>query len=238
MAPSIQKFEDADFLVRSLLDGSSFAVNRAKLERGSRVFRDMFLCCDAGAGDENQQYLRETDAEKFQTQLPVRYDSSTAIPLPYALSDLLILESLRAHLLAHAPTDGLTPIHPPVAWYTPEEAKIVPTVVAYQDVLRLQAFRVKALQDILLRKSCYGMCPTHKTSALAVWDRTRLILARKIETNTDVAGEMESLVYIFQSCATCCKAFKAAVDMLAYKCRRVPRRLDQLPDDGCPGFDD
>lgn len=56
--------------------------------------------------------------------------------------------------------------------------------------------------------------------------------------DTDVAGEMESLVYIFQSCATCCKAFKAAVDMLAYKCRRVPRRLDQLPDDGCPGFDE
>ncbi|KAJ7275394.1 hypothetical protein B0H12DRAFT_256822 [Mycena haematopus] len=298
MAPSIQKFEDADFLVRSLLDGSTFAVNRTKLEKGSHVFRDMFSCCDVGASNENQQvldlhepesslsallrllhdppsppvqYLREM-AEKFETRLPVRYDLSTAIPLPvlrlllyladkYALSDLGVLESLRAHLLAHAPTDGLTVYGLsltlgdmgyvaaessqyilPLAWYTPEEAKIVPTVTAYHDVLRLQAFRVKALQGILLREDLfphgYGMCPTHNTSAEAVWDRTRLILARKIETNTDVAGEMESLVYIFQSCATCCKAFNAAVDMLAYKCRRVPRRLDQLPDDGCPGFDD
>ncbi|KAJ7899974.1 hypothetical protein B0H14DRAFT_2671699, partial [Mycena olivaceomarginata] len=293
---SVQKFEDADFLVRSWLDGSTFAVNRGKLEKGSHVFRDMFSCCDSGA--ENQQVLdlhesestlsallrllhsppdppvqfqREPQAEKFSTLLPVRYDESTAIPLPvlrvllyladkYALSDRGALESLHAHLLAHAPTDGLTVYGLaltlgdmpyvaaeasqyvlPLAWYSPEEAKVVPTVAAYHNVLQLQAYRVKALQDILLREELfphgYGMCPTHNTSAAAVWARTRLILARKIETNTDVAGEMESLVYIFQSCTTCCKAFNAAVDMLAYKCRRVPRRLDQLPDDGCPGFD-
>ena len=36
---SIHEFEDADFLVRSWLDGSTFAVNRAKLEAGSHVFR-------------------------------------------------------------------------------------------------------------------------------------------------------------------------------------------------------
>jgi len=301
MAPestSIQKFEDADFLVRSWLDGSTFAVNRAKLEKGSHVFRDMFSCCDTGTGTENQQldlhepsgslsalfrllhdppdppvqFQRAPMAEKMNTQLPIRYDLSTAIPLPvlrlllnladkYALSDVSVLESLRAHLLAHAPTDALTVYGLsltlgdmpyvvaessqyilPLAWYSPEEVKDVPTVVDYHNVLRLQSYRVKALQDILLQEELfphgYGMCPTHNTSATAVWHRTRLILARKIETNTDVAGEMESLVYIFQSCATCCKAFNAAVDMLAYKCRRVPRRLDQLPDDGCPGFDD
>ncbi|KAJ6519475.1 hypothetical protein C8R45DRAFT_23142 [Mycena sanguinolenta] len=295
MPPSIQKFEDADFLVRSLLDGSTFAVNRAKLEKGSHVFRDMFSCCDAAAGDNKQVLdLHEPEsalsalfrllhdppnppvlwqrAEKFETQLPVRYDLSTAIPLPilrrllylvdkYALSDAVVLESLRAHLLAHAPTDGLTVYGLsltlgampyvaaessqyilPLAWYTPEEAKIVPTVSAYHDVLCLQAFRVKALKDILLHEELfphgYGRCPTHNTSAEAFWHRARLILARKIETNTDVAGEMDTMLYIFQSCATCCKAFRAAVDMLAYKCRRVPRRLDQLPDDGCPGFDD
>ncbi|KAF7339961.1 Ras protein [Mycena venus] len=304
MAPesptSTQKFEDADFLVRSWLDGSTFAVNRAKLEKGSHVFRDMFSCCDTpSAGEEKPQVLdlqepestlhallrllhdpldppvqfqREPGAEKFSTQLPIRYDLSTAIPLPvlrlllyladkYALSDLTVLESLRAHLLAHAPTDALTVYglsltlgdmpHVvaessqyilPLAWYSQEEVKDVPTVADYHNVLRLQSYRVKALQDILLGEDLfphgYGMCPTHSASAAAIWDRTRLILARKIETNTDVAGEMESLVYIFQSCATCCKAFNAAVDMLAYKCRRVPRRLDQLPDDGCPGFDD
>ncbi|KAK7064529.1 ras protein [Favolaschia claudopus] len=296
---STQNFAGADFLVRSGYDGSTFAVNRAKLEKGSHVFHDMFSCCDSAAGDDEAQqlldlhepesslsvllrllhdppdppveYKREPNAEKFTTQLPVRYDVSTAIPLPvlrlllqladkYALSGPT-LESLRAHLLAHAPADGLTVYGLslsfgdmpsvvaessqhilPLPWYSSEEVKVVPTVEDYHNVLRLQAFRVKALQNILLQEDLfphgYGMCPTHSTSAAAIWERTRLILARKIETNTDVAGEMESLVYIFQSCATCSKAFKAAVDMLAYKCRRVPRRLDQLPDDGDPGFDD
>jgi len=40
-----------------------------------------------------------------------------------------------------------------------------------------------------------------------------------------VAGEMHTLAYIFQSCGTCSKAFTAAVEMLAYKCRRVRRTI-------------
>ncbi|KAJ7666451.1 hypothetical protein B0H17DRAFT_265333 [Mycena rosella] len=173
----------------------------------------------------------------------------------YAL-DAAVLESLAAHLLAHAPQDALTVYGMslalgdmpyvvsessqyllPLAWYSENEVKGIPTVADYHNVHRLQTFRVKALQDILLHSDSelfphgYGMCAKHSKSAESVWDRTRLILARKIETNTDVAGEMEILVYIFQSCSTCCKAFTAAVQMLAYKCRRVPRRLDQLPSD-------
>ncbi|KAJ7042571.1 hypothetical protein C8F04DRAFT_945863 [Mycena alexandri] len=289
----VHEFDHADFLVRSYVDRSTFAVNRAKLEDGSHVFRDMFSCCDASAGDANPQvldlhepesalsallrlihsppaqpvrYPREPIGEKVNTQLPIQYDRSTAIPLPvlrvlfclvdkYALSDQDVLESLQAHLLANAPGQDALTVYGlslaldmpyavsseasqyllPLAWYSPDEIKAIPTVTDYHNVNRLQAFRVKALQDILLRENLfphgYGKCPTHSTSAVAVWERTRLLLAPKIETNTDVAGEMESLVYIFQSCSTCCKAFNAAVDMLAYKCRRVPRRLDQLPDD-------
>ncbi|KAJ6604311.1 hypothetical protein DFH09DRAFT_305292 [Mycena vulgaris] len=292
MAP-IHEFEDADFLVRSWLDGATFAVNRAKLESGSHVFRDMFSCCDAPTGDANTQvldlhetesslsallrllhsppappvqYLPEPIAAKVNTHLPIRYDLATAIPLPvlrllFCLADKYVLEpavleSLGAHLSAHAPEDALTVYGMslslgdmpyvvsessqyilPLAWYSADEIKAIPTVADYHNVHRLQTFRVKALQEILLRKDSelfphgYGMCATHKTSAASAWDRTRLILARKIETNTDVAGEMESLVYLFQSCSTCCKAFTAAVQMLAYKCRRVPRRLDQLPSD-------
>ncbi|KAJ7225848.1 hypothetical protein GGX14DRAFT_348516 [Mycena pura] len=286
---SVHTFENADFLVRSELNGSTFAVNRAKLENGSHVFRDMFSCCDASAEGAPQvldlhepdsalsallrllhfppappvQYVRHPRSEKVKTQLPVRYDVSTAIPLPvlrllfaladkYAL-DSAVLASLQVHLVAHAPEHALAvyalalalgdmPVVVaeasqyilPLAWYSVQEVAAVPTVVDHHNILRLQAFRVKALQDILLREELfphgYGMCPTHGTSATASWERTALILAMKIESNTDVAGEMESLVYIFQSCSACCKAFNAAVDMLAYKCRRVPRRIDQLPD--------
>ncbi|KAJ7169551.1 hypothetical protein C8R46DRAFT_201078 [Mycena filopes] len=212
------------------------------------------------------RYPRDPIGEKVNTQLPIQYDHATAIPLPvlrllfclvdkYALSDLEVLESLQAHLLAHAPRDALTVYALsrtlgdipyavsaeasqyllPMAWYSSTEIAMLPTASDYHNVHRLQAFRVKALQDILVREDLfphgYGMCATHNTNAASAWDRARIILARKIETNTDVAGEMESLVYIFQSCGTCYKAFNAAVDMLAYKCRRVPRRLDQLPDD-------
>ncbi|KAJ7102255.1 hypothetical protein B0H15DRAFT_320774 [Mycena belliarum] len=289
MAP-IHEFADADFTVRSWLDGTTFRVNRAKLGDGSHVFRDMFSCCDSNAGEANSQvldlhepgsalavllrllhepppppaqYLLEPIGEKVNTQLPVRYDAATAIPLPvlrlllcladkYAL-DPTVLESLGAHLLAHAPGDALTVYGlsltldmpyiasessqyiVPLDWYSAEETKVIPSVPDYHNILRLQTFRVKALQDVLLREELfphgYGRCSTHNASAESAWERTRLILASKIETNTDVAGEMESLVYIFQSCPTCSKAFTAAVQMLAYKCRRVPRRLDQLPSD-------
>ncbi|KAJ7293249.1 hypothetical protein C8J57DRAFT_1268508 [Mycena rebaudengoi] len=280
---TVQTFEDADFLIRCCPDGSTFAVNRKKLENGSHVFRDMFSCCDAGAVNANTMPLLElhepesaasallrlihsppqppvqirrdpSTKEKVPTKLPIRYDLSTAIPAAfdkYALSDPTVMESLSAHLLANAP---LAPLQVygfavafgdmprvvsqssqyvlPVAWYSSEDIKAIPTVEDYHNLVVLQAFRVRALQDILLREDLfphgYGMCATHNTSATAVWDRTRLTLARKIETNTDVAGEMETLVYIFQSCAKCSKAFLAAVEMLAYKCRRVPRRLDQL----------
>ncbi|KAJ7462717.1 hypothetical protein B0H11DRAFT_92722 [Mycena galericulata] len=289
---SVCRPEEADFLVRSLLDGSTFAVNRAKLEHGSHVFRDMFSYCDSGSADDTAQvldlyepesslsallrilhspptppvqFLREPIGEKVITQLPIRYDLTTAIPLPvlrlllclvdkYALSDPDVLESLRAHLLAHAPRDALTVYALslalgdmpyvvsessqyilPLAWYSLDEVKAIPTVADYHNIHRLQNFRVRTLQEILVREDLfphgYGMCATHSTGAAAAWDRARIILARKIETNTDVAGEMESLVYIFQSCSKCYKAFTAAVEMLAYKCKRVPRRLDQLPDD-------
>jgi hypothetical protein len=131
------------------------------------------------------QYLRDPIGEKVITRLPIRYDLATAIPLPvlrllfcladkYALSDPAVLESLSAHLLAHAPGDALTVYglsltlgdmpHVvaessqyilPLAWYSVDEVKVVPTVVDYHNIHRLQSFRVKALQDILLREELF-----------------------------------------------------------------------------------
>jgi hypothetical protein len=64
------------------------------------------------------------------------------------------------------------------------------------------------------------------------------------QTATDVAGEMSIVADTFRWCKTCSKACTAAVEMLAvsgmsfdiwkvthdpqYKCRIVPRQLDQL----------
>ncbi|KAJ7071529.1 hypothetical protein C8F01DRAFT_974322 [Mycena amicta] len=280
----VHTFDDASFLVRSV-DGSSFAVNRAKLENGS--FRDMFACCDASADDSfNEVLVSEKEAElsillrllhtppeapvrfvlhprseKVKTHLPVRYDSTTTIPLPVlrlilSLADKYAVEShllkiLEQHLVAHAPEHALevyslalnfempmvateaSQYILPLSWYSGDEVKRIPTVLGYHNIHRLQTFRVKALQEILVHEELfphgYGTCPSHDDAA-AIWKRTAIILARKIESNSDVGGEMESLAYIYQSCPACVKAMRAALDMLAYKSRRVARRLDQLPE--------
>lgn len=180
---------------------------------------DMFLCCDSASEDDTNtqildlyepesslsallrllhsppsppvQFLREPIGEKVITQLPIRYDLATAIPLPvlrllfclaykYALSDPDVLESLRAHLLAHAPVDALTVYGLslalgdmpyvvsessqyilPLARYSLDEIKVVPTVGDYHNVHRLQTFRVKTLQEILVREELFphGECP-------------------------------------------------------------------------------
>ncbi|KAF7306637.1 hypothetical protein MIND_00455100 [Mycena indigotica] len=280
-------FDNADFVVYSA-EGSPFSVSRVKLQDGSLVFRDMFSCCDASNDDSSQvlelsekeaelaillrllhtppdppvEFIRLPRTEKVKTHLPIRYDLSTAIPLPIirlmrALADKYaieasILKHLEPHLVAHAPEHALEVYSTavslgmplvvneasqyilPLSWYSQDEIKLIPTAISYHNIHRLQTFRVKALQDILLREPLfphgYGTCPNHDDAA-AIWERTALILSRKIESNSDVGGEMESLYYIYQSCSACSKALRAALDMLAYKCRRVPRRLDQLPNE-------
>ncbi|KAJ7666452.1 hypothetical protein B0H17DRAFT_265451 [Mycena rosella] len=170
----------------------------------------MFSCYDANTSDEHTQvldlhepesslsvllrllhdppappvqYLREPIGEIVSTQLPVRYDLATAIPLPvlrlllcladkYAL-DAAVLESLAAHLLAHAPQDALTVYEMslalgdmpyvvsessqyllPLAWYSETRSRAFHCRGLSQRP-PLQTFRVKALQDILLREELF-----------------------------------------------------------------------------------
>jgi len=207
---------------------------------------------------------RDDPQEKVKTKLPKsKYDPATVVPMPllplllsladkYALSDNIV-DALHVHLLAHAPTDplkvyGLATLYEqrniasqasqyllPMAWYSSQDIKAIPSAVAYHDLVRLQKFRVKSLQAILLHEDLfphgYGSCPSHHHEATSIWNSMRLALASDIETHTDVAGEMEILIHEFHRCKACHKACTAAVEMLAYKCRRVPRRLDQLPTD-------
>jgi hypothetical protein len=114
----------------------------------------------------------------------VQFNPSTIIPLPllksllsvtadkYAL-DPEIIKVLRAHLDAHASTDGLavygfasshgleweactaSQYVLPVASYRFEEIKAIPNVIAYHKLVRLQDFRVKALRDLLLGEDLF-----------------------------------------------------------------------------------
>ncbi|KAF8971534.1 hypothetical protein BDZ97DRAFT_1651201 [Flammula alnicola] len=273
--------QNPDFKVRSIPDGTIFAVTRSALQN-SEVFRDMFTSCDPGKseGDEDLElHERSGELEALlrllhnppppPTELPaedkfriIRYDPTTVIPLPlllslffrladkYALADS-ITDALRVHLLANAPGHGLevygfATLHNmeweasaasqyvlPMASYRFEEIKVIPDVVAYHKLVRLQDFRVKALRDLLLGEDIfphgYGECTSHREKTVAAWDRQRKALVGRIESATDVAGEMDALTNTFQDCKTCHKACIAAVEMLAYKGKRVPRRLDQLP---------
>ena len=121
---------------------------------------------------------RENKSESLQ------FNPSTIIPLPllksllsvtadkYAL-DPEIIRVLKAHLNAHARYDGLevygfASLHGleweactasqyvlPLASYKFEEIKVIPNVIAYHKLVRLQDFRVKALRDLLLGEELF-----------------------------------------------------------------------------------
>jgi len=165
--------------------------------------------------------------------------------LTRSISDLLDIH-LRANAPEHAlQVYGFATLHGinavaseasqylmPMGSYRLDEVRAIPSVEAYHKVVRLQNVRVQALRKLVLREEIfphdYGKCPPHYDQAKAIWDSQRKTLAGAIDTDTDVTGEMASLKTKFHSCSLCLKACTAAVDMLAYKCKKIPRRIDQL----------
>ncbi|KAJ2928773.1 hypothetical protein H1R20_g8172, partial [Candolleomyces eurysporus] len=124
-----------------------------------------------------------------------RYNEATVIPLPLLelvllqlvdkyLLDESIVKTLQQHLLAHAPANGLrvyafgvanempevaniaSQYVLPMAQYTLKEAKCIPTVAAYHNIVRLQDFRVQALRDLLLKEEIFphGVCQSATTT--------------------------------------------------------------------------
>ncbi|KAG6910607.1 hypothetical protein DXG01_009558, partial [Tephrocybe rancida] len=169
----------------------------------------------------------------------------------YAISDA-VTKSLNGHLLAHAPTFplpvyGFATVHRldyvaseasqyllPLASYTVDEVAVIPTVAAYHKLVHLQALRVNALRDHVLGEDIfphgYGACPSHQRETVASWEAKRLALATVVDSITDISGEMEAVAETLpKNYKMCQKACTAAVEMLAYKSRRVIKRIDQLP---------
>ncbi|KAF8807222.1 hypothetical protein BYT27DRAFT_7189311 [Phlegmacium glaucopus] len=181
---------------------------------------------------------------------PIEYDPATIIPLPllisvlfeladkYALQDT-VMQCLKAHLVAHAAAHplevyGFATLHGmervashasqyvlPVASYTFDEINLIPNVVAYHKLVRLQDFRRKALRDLILGESIfphgYGACSSHSEKTIASWDRLRKALEGRIESATDIAAEMGTLRDRVRDCKICHKACTAAVEMLAVR---------------------
>lgn len=136
-----------------------------------------------------QDGLDSNDAfDPFDAFDPIEYDPTTVIPLPllstlfeladkYALHDT-VTECLKAHLIAHAvahPLEvyGFATLHGmeqiashasqyvmPVASYSYDEINLIPNVVAYHKLVRLQDFRRKALRNLILEEDIFphGKC--------------------------------------------------------------------------------
>ncbi|KLO20537.1 hypothetical protein SCHPADRAFT_816230 [Schizopora paradoxa] len=124
-------------------------------------------------------------------------------------------------------------IHPPLHTYSVEEISVIPTAEALQKLLLLQHHRSIRLREILhdehLFPHHYGECPRHAKFAYGLWASKKFRLLGKVNSGTDVAAEMTASLKDLGDCETCYKGWSAATEMLAYKCRRVPRRTDKMP---------
>lgn len=74
-------YDDANFVVRSVIDGDSFQVQRECLAGSSQVFHDMFDCCDSGyvlasIGNDKEKNLDGPDSNANNT-LDLNEDSPT-----------------------------------------------------------------------------------------------------------------------------------------------------------------
>ncbi|KXN83569.1 hypothetical protein AN958_01134 [Leucoagaricus sp. SymC.cos] len=121
----------------------------------------------------------------------------------------------------------------PIGSYSMTEVEdSIPSVKALHRVVQLQHIRVKTLREILNESEIfpkgYGACPSHCEKTTECWDRQRKAVAGKIDSGTDVAGEMELFVDTLKECRVCHKAGVAAVEMLAYMCYRLPRQAQHL----------
>ena len=126
--------------------------------------------------------------DPFDTFDSIEYDPTTVIPLPllftlFELADKYALhhtvtKCLKAHLIAHEvayPLEvyGFATLHGmekiashtsqyvmPVASYSYDEINLIPNVVAYHKLVRLQDLRRKALRNLILEEEIFphGKC--------------------------------------------------------------------------------
>ncbi|KAG6381395.1 hypothetical protein JVT61DRAFT_5809 [Boletus reticuloceps] len=124
-------------------------------------------------------------------------------------------------------------LHPPLSTYSEDQIALIPSVSAYHDLVRLHSYRTKQLKSILLREDIfpfgYGACVAHQENTTRAWNDSRMLLATQLDAATDLVAEMSVLLTQFDSCTTCYKACLAAIEMLGYKCNRIPRTIDYLP---------
>lgn len=145
----------------------------------------------------------EIESDSWIDKTNKKYNEATVIPFPLLelvllqLVDKYMLEesttdALHQHLLAHAGSNGLrvyafavannipkvankaSQYVLPMAQYTLQEVKCLPSVKAYHDIVRLQNFRVQALRDLLLKEDIFPHGSSNCHCALFVRSNLRL----------------------------------------------------------------
>lgn len=185
------------------------------------------------------------------------FDPVTVVPLPilrvmYSLADKYLVnvaDALREQLRAHCAEDAFavytlacehredsvaaeaSQFVRPLARYTEAEVAALPNARVCHRLAALQDSRRCALVAVLLAEDVfphgYGACGTHQDLTRTRWDDRRKQLAVFVDSDTDIAGEMDAAVYP-TGCEVCSAAWHRAVAMIAYKSRKAIRRTDQL----------
>lgn len=141
-------------------------------------------------------------------------DMSTVIPLPvipialdvadkYILSPAVVA-ALHSHIGAHVTTEPLKVygmavslglddlaseaseflLHPPLSTWRTDEIKVIPTVEALHQLVRLHAVREIKLREALQGEAVfphgYEICPSHGPATISAWEEHKRMLAPRI----------------------------------------------------------
>ncbi|EIN13604.1 hypothetical protein PUNSTDRAFT_56906 [Punctularia strigosozonata HHB-11173 SS5] len=272
---------EPDFVIRSIPDGTDFAVEKRCLVSGSQVFHDMFSSCLS----EGEQLLNiDETSSTLSLLLRVLHDpppllltghaaihdgpreASEEIVIPFPLLPILLhladkyallepsLAVIRSHLAAYSASfplqvyghavrmgwrsvaaDASEFLLHPLTTYSAEDVAIIPTADAYHQLVVLQETRRKALKQFLLGEELfphgYGFCTRHGAQMTMQWNHMKAQLYEQVEATTNVPLGMGSITSAVGNCPHCRKACEAALEMLAYKCRKAPRKIDYADED-------
>ena len=150
------------------------------------------------------------DFTRIQTSVPEHAIPFPLMPALFNLADKYafsqeLTERLYSHLAAYTSTYplrvyglavglGLDKIaakasmyllHPPLASYSTEEMRVIPTAEAYHKLVLLHDFRIRRLKEILIEAEIfphgYGECSRHASRANTLWANRKDQIVNKIQ---------------------------------------------------------
>ncbi|KAH8100520.1 hypothetical protein BXZ70DRAFT_154968 [Cristinia sonorae] len=170
----------------------------------------------------------------------------------YALSETIV-HCVHSHLAAHTSTYPLRVygyatslglhdvaarastflLSPPLSSHPTNKITALPNAQAYHKLVQLHDYRIRKLKEVLMGEQIfphgYGKCPRHAAKTDGIWEERKKNVIAKILAATDVAAEMAEVQSEVAECEVCTKATTAAISMLAYKCAKIPKRIDKIP---------